>query len=121
MAITVKQLAVHLRVSADPNQDVPEPHRTIITQLHTWANGVVDNRAPGAPDHARDMAVIMLAGYVHDKPPSSRGAAYGNSWENSGAANVLRAWTTRRGIILDDGNPDAPIAVGHGTSIIWGR
>ena len=118
MAITIEQLAVHLRVSADPRAPVAEPHLTVLTQLHRWANGVVDSRAPGAPETARDEAIILLAGYQFDKPPASRSTAYANAWENSGAANILRPWTKRRGIVLDV-EPGTELD-GDGTVIVWG-
>ena len=35
MAITVNQLAVHLRFLADPSQPLTEPYLTVITQLYT--------------------------------------------------------------------------------------
>ena len=73
----------------------------ILSQLHRWANGVVDSRAPSAPDVARDEAIIQLAGYLFDKPPASRSASYANAWEFSGSANILRPWTRRRGIVLE--------------------
>ena len=101
MALSVSELAVHLRVSADPAAEVLEPNLTVLTQLLSWANGVVDNRAPGAPEEARDEAVVQLAGYLYDKPPAARGAGFGNAWEYSGAANILRTWTRRRGIVLE--------------------
>ena len=112
MAITVAQLAVHLRLLTDPGQALTEPHLTVITQLHTWAAGVADNRALGAPDAARDESIILLAGYLYDKPPAARGAGYSNSWENSGAANVLRPWTRRRGVLLEG----APVAADPGAA-----
>ena len=101
MGLSIKQLAVHLRVSGDPAAEVMEPHLTVLVQLLRWAESVVDSRAAGAPDTARDEAVILLSGYLYDKPPAARGAGYGNAWENSSAANVLRPWTRRRGIVLE--------------------
>ena len=101
MGVSVKQLAVHLRVSADPNQELQEPYREIVTELHRWATAEIENRAPGATEQAKEMATIMLAGYVFDKPASAGGARYADAWTNSGASNVLRQGTTRRGVILE--------------------
>ena len=101
MGLSMKQLAVHLRVCADISDELQEPYQTILSQLHRWANDVVDSRAPSAPDVARDEAVIQLAGFLFDKPPASRSAGYANAWENSGSANILRPWTRRRGIVLE--------------------
>ena len=101
MGLSIKQLAVHLRVCVDTSAKLQEPYHTILSQLHRWANGVVDSRAPSAPDVARDEAIIMLAGYLFDKPPASRSASYANAWEFSGSANILRPWTRRRGIVLE--------------------
>ena len=101
MAITVGQLAVHLRIQTDPAATVAEPDNTVLTQLLSWANGVVDNRTTGASEAAKDQAVVLLAGYQYDKPPAARGAGYADAWSNSGASNVLRKWTHRRGVILE--------------------
>lgn len=100
MAISVNELAVHLRISAHAGQSLNEPDRTIVSQLHNWAQGEIENRTEDAPEHAVDMAVILLAGYRYDAPTSAAGARFANAWENSGAANVLRKWTKRRGIVL---------------------
>ena len=91
MGLSIKQLAVHLRVCVDISDELEEPYHTILSQLHRWANGVVDSRAPSAPDAARDEAIIQLAGYLFDKPPASRSAGYANAWEFSGSANILKA------------------------------
>lgn len=125
MALSVAELAVHLRVSADPGAELQEPYKAILMKLHRWAQSEIASRTERAPDHAKDMGLILLAGYVFDKPASSGGARYANAWENSGAANVLRKWTKRRGVVLDDGelNPGAAsigVGMGGGTFIRWG-
>ena len=123
MALSVKELAVHLRVCAEPGAELQEPYKAILMKLHTWATGEVASRTEAAPDYAADMGLILLAGYVFDKPASSGGARYANAWENSGAANLLRRWTKRRGVVLDDEvNADTAsigVGMGGGTFIRW--
>ena len=101
MAVTVSQLAVALRITTDPNAAVPEPELDILTRIQSWATDEIAGRAPNAPANYADQALVVLAGYVHDRPPADRGSAYANAWENSGASDILRRWVTRRGVLLD--------------------
>ena len=101
MAVTVGELAVALRITTDPAAEVPEPERSILERLQSWAEAEIQGRAPGAPGNARDQALVVLAGYVYDRPTTQRGSAYANAWENSGTADILRRWVQRRGVILE--------------------
>ena len=73
MAVTLAQLSVALRITTDPTATVPEPAAGILTRIQSWAESEISGRAPDAPDNYRDQALVLLAGYVYDRPPAERG------------------------------------------------
>ena len=110
MAVTLEQLAVALRITTDPTATVPEPENGILTRIQSWAESEIAGRAPDAPDNYRDQALVVLAGYVHDRPPVERGGAYANAWEHSGVSDILRRWVNRRGFLLDNDPEDSSMS-----------
>ena len=105
MAVTLGQLATALRITTDATETVQEPENGILTRIQAWATDEIVGRAPAAPDNAKDAALIVLAGYVYDRPIAERGGAYANAWENSGASDMLRRYIQRRAFILDSNTP----------------
>ena len=85
MAVTVGDLAVALRITTSPQDQVTEPYLSTLQRLHSWAAAEVASRAPDAPDNYADQAVVVLVGYLYDKPGAPGGSSYANAWENSGA------------------------------------
>ena len=114
MAVTLGQLATALRITTDPTDTVPEPENGILTRIQAWATDEIVGRAPAAPDNAKDSALIVLAGYVFDRPISERGTAFANAWENSGASDMLRRYIQRRAFILDSDTPTSTTTVTPG-------
>ena len=58
MAITVNQLAVHLRLLTDPGQALTEPHLTVISQLHTFGPLVLPTTAHQGHQKRRGMRLL---------------------------------------------------------------
>ena len=114
MAVTLGQLATALRITTDATETVPEPENGILVRIQAWATDEIVGRAPAAPDNAKDSALIVLAGYVFDRPISERGTAYANAWENSGASDMLRRYIQRRAFILDSDTPTTTTTVTPG-------
>ena len=110
MAVTLAQLSVALRITVDATATVPEPAAGILTRIQSWATAEISGRAPGAPDNYADQALVLLAGYVYDRPPAERGSAFANAWENSGTSDILRRWVNRRGFLLDNDPEDSDMS-----------
>ena len=110
MAVSLEQLSVALRITTDPTATVPEPENGILTRIQSWAESEIAGRAPNAPANYQDQALVVLAGYVHDRPPVERGGAYANAWEHSGASDILRRWVNRRGFLLDNDPEDSSMS-----------
>ena len=92
MALTMQMLAEAIRADATDAARL----RPVVTQL-------VMDYAPGAPGPLRDEAVIRLAGYLLDMPPSPSGSGYANAMTNSGAAALLTAFKVRRAAAIRKG------------------
>lgn len=107
MAVSVKQLAVELRVIADVGQEVPPAQMYILQRLRELGLEMVNNRAPLAPQVLKDAALISLAGYQYDRPTASPGAGFSNAWLNSGAASILARYVSRRATVI--GGEDAAV------------
>ena len=110
IGITVAQLAVELRISADPNTDPPEPYRTLLTRQRHVADTIIDEYAPAAPGNIQDEAAVRYIGYVLDRPTSYAGTAYSDVFRHSGAMNVLAPYHDVESIFLDGLGPSTPVA-----------
>ena len=86
MAVTTDALIQALRLG-----DTPE-ERTIAMRLKRVAMAIVEREAPSAPAVLKDEACIRLAGYLYDMPQAYRGAAFANSFRNSGAQHLLQPY-----------------------------
>ena len=91
MAVTVEDLAVALRLSAD-GTGLPTTQTNILTRLLGVADAHVDLLAPDAPDPVQDEAVVRMAAYLYDQPPVGRRDSYSNAYVNSGAGALLARW-----------------------------
>ena len=90
MAVTVGQLAAALRVTQGENP--AEPLLSELTRLLGVGQALVDLWAPAAPTVIKDEAVVLVAGYLFDKPSSPSGRAYANAFSASGAQALLSPW-----------------------------
>ena len=104
MAVSVKELAVALRVSAD-GDDLPQGQQIILMRLKGTAEAHVNLNAAGAPNYVKDEAVIRMAGYLYDSPPAARRDSYANAYVNSGAGALLLPWTTQRAAVSAESRP----------------
>ena len=95
MAVTVADVAVALRLSAD-GTDLAQAQTDIISRLIGVAEAHIDLLAPNAPEVVQDEATIRMATYIYDMPSSSRRDSYANSWVNSGAGPLLANWIEHR-------------------------
>ena len=89
VSITATELMSALRVT-----DTGET--TEITRLLGVCSAVVVRYAPKAPEVLQNEAVIRMAGYLYDKPTSSRGTSFANAFKNSGAAVILLPYRVHR-------------------------
>lgn len=96
MALTVPELAVSMRLHADPAAAVEEPLNGILTRHKTAAEALIDKRTTGAPDEVRDQAAILLCAYWYDAPFAPMHDAFMAAWRYSGAASMLAPWTVRK-------------------------
>ena len=107
MAISVNSLAVELRILGDPSDTLEAMRKSrYVENLLAFAQGIVDQKAPDAPEWAKDEAVIRLAGYRFDAPSSPGGAGYSDFFTNSGAASLLANWISRRAVKIEEVRDD---------------
>ena len=116
MALTVGQLAVHIRAAADA-ASVPAEVSTVLGAMKAWGDLAIERAAPSAPEAYRDMALIVLVGYVYDRPNAPRGSQYSNAMLNSGASSILKPYLRRNAIILDDTVSGAAASESGGATI----
>ena len=69
-ALTTAEIAVALRITADPNIAPAEPLLSILHRQLQTAVSLVDDYAPAAPEHVRDEAAIRLTGYLYEMAPT---------------------------------------------------
>ena len=96
MAVTVNQLALALRLTADSTTDPDAAITEVLTRQLGVADAYVEVFAPTAPEAIKDEATIRFAGYLYDSPSSPAGNRYTAIFQNSGASALLSPWILRR-------------------------
>ena len=87
MAIALDDLLVSLRI----NPPVPDDLAVELRRRISVADALVNRYAPGAPSDIRDEAVVLIVGYLHDRPSAPQhGFAY--VFRSSGAEPLLAPW-----------------------------
>lgn len=87
MAVTLDEIIVSLRL----NPPVDEGLLTELQRRLGVAVSLVNRYAPDAPSAIRDEAVILIVGYLHDRPSAPQhGFAY--VFRSSGAEPLLAPW-----------------------------
>ena len=107
MALTTAQIAVALRITADPNIAPAEPLLSILHRQLQTAVSLVDLYAPAAPEHIRDEAAIRLTGYLYEMAPT--GNVSQSPIRHSGALPLLSPYHVPTP--MNTGSPLAPIAI----------
>lgn len=100
--ITVRTLAIGMRVHGDTTTDPEEPIQSTVTRLltvsdnwltqHTRGRLIMDDSDPPVAlldDSVRNEAIVLMCTYLYDKPSSSRGISYANAFVNSGAKELI--------------------------------
>ena len=115
VAVDIATLAVELRLATDPASPPPEPLSGTLSRTLRAAQAIVSERIrDDAPEAIRDLAVIAVASYVHDRPSAPQGERFANPWRNSGAEQMLSRWIDRRAVAIggpDEAPEDAPAPI----------
>lgn len=119
MEITVKELAIALRLLADPNDPIDPAISGVLTRQLAVAKAIVDHHAPAAPQEVKNEAIVRTVGYLYDSPTAGRGANYASVFRNSGAASLLTKWVERRIPTDEEASTSVPINIpaGQGLSV----
>ena len=101
VTLTIGELANHLRFSVThAASDVPTEYVTILTDSLAAATELVEGRAPDAPEDSQNLAVARICAYWLQSPNSAPARFGYNAWQNSGAAQLLGAFITRRAEVV---------------------
>ena len=104
MALTATQLAGAIRIG-DGTSALTEPDLSILTRLNSVCTSYVNRYISGreitegdppvslVTEDLKDEAVILLAGYLYDKP-SWHGERLANAFVNCGARELLTPFLT---------------------------
>ena len=95
MAVTVGDLAVALRVVADPADTLPAGQSAVLARNLDAALALVAQYAPAARADVADEATIRAAGWLYDMAPHESARAW-SALKHSGAAGLLSPWRSRR-------------------------
>ena len=89
LAISKADLAVELRIIADPAAAIPAAYDAMLTRRMEQAENRIEGYAPGAPPSAKSEAAVRWIGYAMDTPASSAGTAFADAFRHSGAMAEL--------------------------------
>ena len=93
MAVTVADLGIALRLSAD-GMDLDAAQTSILTRLLGVGEAHVALLIPAAPEAIQNECVVRLATYLFDMPTGRRDS-FSNGWVNSGAGSLASRWLTQ--------------------------
>ena len=105
MAVSIEQVAIELRIIGAPGEELTPGYAAILNRLSNFADGMIRDRAPRAPEYAVDAAKIAIIAYWFDKPNAPVGAGFAAIWRNSSAASILSRWIPRRAVLIDGSGP----------------
>ena len=91
MAVSVAGLAAYLGIESRDSSMSSE-----LQELIDTADAIIEEDAPDAPAHIKNLATRRWAAYQHDQPFAARGSTFANAYVNSGAGAVLSRWRIRR-------------------------
>ena len=116
MAVDVTNLAVALRVIADPTTALLPAEGQVLGRLLAVSQALVSVYASeGTPEQVTDQAVVLVASYLYDQPASARSTSFSTAWVSSGAQAITEPWRQRRAGLLEPGAAGpAPVAPGQG-------
>ena len=106
MAVTVEDIAVALRLSAD-GTGLTTAQTTLLTRLQGVGESHVQLLIETAPDAIKDECVVRMASYLFDQPLGRRDA-FANAWINSGAGSLASKWHLQAA----SGSADSPTSAG---------
>ena len=108
----IRQLAASLKQSVPETGSLTDDPPSIrLDQLAGWISARVEKEAPGAPQSARDEAIVRAVGYllqagsgaIRSKSVDVLEVEYTSNlrwWYNCGASSVLAPWYAPRGGII---------------------
>ena len=104
--LTVRSLAVAMRLHGDINRDPAEPLRSVLAGLHAATSAILagqplDSSMPAA---VANEVIVRLSAYLYAAPPGVPGAGFAHSWRNSGCATLVEPWRNRKFELLGDGD-----------------
>ena len=115
LGITIPQLAVAIRLTTCPTEDLVEPELGILTRQHSVAESMIERYANGAPSDVKDEAAVLMVGHLYEMPIGQR--SHANAMRQSGAMSLLSFWRTAGSTIVgvpepadvDDGDDTVPL------------
>ena len=106
--ITVNELGVALRLTADPTSAPSASDTAILTRLLAVAVDLIENATQGAPENIENEAIVRCVAYLYDVAPGQRGGTqYADVYKNSGASALLKRYETRFALDISAGTGTA--------------
>ena len=96
VTLTTRALALHLRIITRAAGSIPDEYTLILTDSLAVATELVERRAPDAPTETQNMAVARICAYWFNADEAAPQRFGFNSWQNSGAAQILAPFIDRR-------------------------
>ena len=111
MAVSVIELAVALRLSAD-GTDLAAAQTAVLERLLGVGAAMVGLLVPTAPEAIQDECIIRLGSYLYSQPVGRRDA-FSHSWINSGAGSLASNWHQQAA----SGEHDTPTTITGGLTL----
>ena len=104
MAVTLEILQTELRQPSGVDDQR-------LSRLLNVAQTIVDAYVtdPDCPEALMDEGVILICGYVYDKPQSSVGSGYANAFRNSGCEGILAPYHIEGSALIGSSEEPEPI------------
>ena len=96
--ISVRNLAIAMRLHGDTATDPPQPLLGVLTGLHAATSALLasQNLAADMPVAVANECITRLSAYLYALPAGAPGAGFANAWRNSGCAALVEPWRTRK-------------------------
>ena len=120
--LTVRSLAVAMRLHGDVNRDPAEPLRSVLAGLHAATSAILgaQNLDDSIPAPVSNEVIVRLSAYLYAAPPGIPGGGFAQVWRNSGCATLVEPWRNRKFEIVGDADGASTSVSGEGGDPVTG-
>ena len=101
--ITTHQLAYQCRIIGSTEQTLASDLNSLLSQLKAVAEHLIDENCDLSliPEESFNFAIVLIVGYMWERPRAYAGSQFANIFANSGARALLSSYRKIGAVIIE--------------------